>query len=150
MARRSIRYPGSRCVSNLLSDNLFATDDFRRYNKGKSPEIYFRQSFMAATRAFQAIDAPTRGVVFPYGKKGQAVVAALCAMPEIERQFRLLRVAQQFMVDVFPHEFDKLVEIGALHEVQPQTGIYCLNERYYSKDFGLSVEPVSPRELFHV
>ena len=108
---------------NLLSDNLCATEDFRRCNKGKSPEIYLRQSFMAANRAFQTIDAPTRGVVVPYGKKGQAVVAALCAMSEIERQFRLLRVAQQFTVNVFPHEFDKLVKTGALHEVQPQTKI---------------------------
>ena len=150
MARRSIRYPGSRCVSNLLSDNLFATDDFRRYNKGKSPEIYFRQSFMAANRAFQTIDAPTQGVVVPYGKKGRAVVAALCAMPELERQFRLLREAQQFTVNVFPHEFSRLLETGALHEAQPQTEIYCLNERYYSKDFGLSQEPVSPGEILYV
>jgi len=150
-------YPISRDVIgrddnlfNLLSDNPFATNDFRRCNKGKSPEIYFRQSFMAANRAFQAIDAPTQGLVVPYGKEGQAVVAALCAMPELERQFQLLREAQQFTVNVFRHEFSCLRETGALHEAQPQTEIYCLNDRYYSKDFGLSAEPVSPGEILYV
>jgi CRISPR-associated endonuclease/helicase Cas3 len=135
---------------NLLSDNRFATEDFRRCNKGTSPEIYFRQSFMAANRAFQTIDAPTQGVVIPYGKEGQAVVAALCAAPEPERQFQLLHEAQQFTVNVFPHEFQRLVEGGALREAQPQTEIYCLNEHYYSKDFGLSTEPVSEGEFLYV
>jgi len=44
----------------------------------------------------------------------------------------------------------RLQEAGALHEVQPKTDIYCLNERYYSRDFGLSTEPVSPGELLYV
>jgi hypothetical protein len=42
------------------------------------------------------------------------------------------------------------VEGGALREAQPQTEIYCLNEHYYSKDFGLSTEPVSEGEFLYV
>jgi CRISPR-associated endonuclease/helicase Cas3 len=155
--QKEMVYPISRdaigrddSLLNLLSDNPLATADFRRCHNGKSPENYFRQSFMAANRAFQAIDAPTQGVVVPYGKEGQAIVAALCATPEPERQFQLLHEAQQFTVSVFPHEFDKLAKTGALHEAQPQTEIYCLSERYYSKDFGLSAEPVFPGEFLHV
>jgi CRISPR-associated endonuclease/helicase Cas3 len=68
----------------------------------------------------------------------------------VEKQFDLLRRAQQYTVNVFPHEFEKLSEQGALHEIQEGIRIYYLNDRYYSKDFGLSTEPVAEEECRHV
>jgi CRISPR-associated endonuclease/helicase Cas3 len=127
---------------NLLSINSLAHDN--------SSDNYLRQSFMAAAKAFRALDAPTRGVIVQYGKVGRDLVAEICSAFEVEKQFKLLRRAQQFTVNLFPHEFRKLEEQDALTEVQQGTEIYYLNERYYSKDFGLATEPVTDEEFLHV
>ncbi len=127
---------------NLLSINSLVDS--------KSATNYLRQSFMAAGKVFRAIDAPTRGVIVQYGKPGRDLVAALCAAFEVDKQFNLLRSAQQYTVNLFPHEFQKLEDQGALMEVQQGTEIYYLNARFYSKDFGLATEPAAEEELLHV
>ena len=136
-------------ILNLLSVNSMAVSDYKRSQK-KVPDTYLRQSFMAAAKAFQAIDAPTQSVIVQYGREGKACVAGLCDAFDVEKQSNLLRRAQQYTVNVFPHEFQKLMDKGALFEVQQGTEIYYLDNRYYSKDFGLAVEPVSDEEFLHV
>jgi CRISPR-associated endonuclease/helicase Cas3 len=130
---------------NLLSQNSLARQDYERVNR-QAPDTYLQQSFMAAGKAFQSIDAPTQGVIVPYGQEGRSLVVELCAARDLEKQFALLRRAQQFTVNVFPNEFKKLVDVGAANEVQVGSGIYFLNERYYSNDFGLATEPVADEE----
>lgn len=130
---------------NLLSTNSIASEEYgRRF--GKMPPIYLRQSFMAAARAFKAIDAPTQGVIVPYGKEGYELINDLCAAYEVEKQYELLRRAQQYTVNVFSHELEKLQDAGALHPVQEGTRILHLDARYYSAEFGLVTEPVNPME----
>lgn len=133
---------------NLLSRNHAAVGEFSSRNDS-APDLFFRQAFMTAARAFKAIDAPTQGVIVPYGEAGRALVAELCAAYDVELEFNLLRAAQQFTVNVFPHVLRKLHDAGALHEVKPDTRILCLDERYYSALFGLSTEPVSMMETLH-
>ena len=108
--------------------------------------MFFRQAFMTAAKAFKAIDAPTQAVIVPYGAAGRNLVADLCAAFDVEQEFKLLRAAQQFTVNVFPHVLKKLKDAGALHEVKPDVRILCLDERYYSALFGLATEPVSLME----
>jgi CRISPR-associated endonuclease/helicase Cas3 len=134
---------------NLLSTNSLAESDYVR-GKQRKPEIYLRQSFMTAAKAFQAIDAPTQGVVVPYGKQGRDIVNELCSTSELEKRYELLRRAQQYTVNVFPNVFKSLSESRALNEVQEDVGVYYLNERYYSSDFGLATEPVADEELAYV
>ncbi len=139
----------SDTLLNLLSVNSMAVADYMR-SQSAPPVNFLRQSFMAAAKAFRVIDAPTQGVIVQYGKEGARLVAELCAAYEVEKQFELLRRAQQFTVNIFPNEFQKLLKLDALHEVQQGTEIYYLDKRYYSKDFGLSTEPVSEQELLYV
>jgi CRISPR-associated endonuclease/helicase Cas3 len=135
---------------NLLSVNSLATGEYRRRNGGSAPSPYLRQSFMAANKEFAAIDAPTKGVLVPYGSAGKEIIADLCAAFDVERQFKLLHEAQQFTVNVFPHELKQLTECGALSEVQEGTGIHYLDQRYYSPHFGLCTELVSQQEVILV
>jgi CRISPR-associated endonuclease/helicase Cas3 len=51
---------------------------------------------------------------------------------------KLLKRAQQFTVNVFPHVLNELQRTHAVHEVQEGTGILHLDERWYSNDFGLN------------
>ena len=132
-------------IANLLAENSGADAECRRKH-GKTPERLLNQSFMAAAKAFKAIDAPTQGVVVPYGKEGADIVARLHAAFDVELDVPLLRRAQQFTVNVFPHVLEKLKKVGAVTEAKPETRILTLDPRYYSQQFGLSTEPISMME----
>ena len=126
---------------NLLSNNTLAVSDYTRTH-GRVPERFLRQSFMTAARAFKAIDAPTRGVLVPYGEEGKALVADLCAAYAPDREFELLRRAQQYSVNVLPYQLDALIKAKAVREAQEGTGIlYLADSRYYNEAFGLSDSP---------
>ena len=49
-------------------------------------------------------------------------------------------------VNLFPHEFRKLAELGAVSEVQNGAGIYYLDAQYYSHEFGWTEDIVNPME----
>ncbi|HOG11113.1 MAG TPA: CRISPR-associated endonuclease Cas3'' [Smithella sp.] len=132
---------------NMLSSNGFAVSDLLRAGKEKL-EINLRQSFMTASKIFKSIDAPTQSVIVQYGEEGRKLVAELCAAFEVEKQYALIKRAQQYSVNLFLYEFDKLKEQDALRSVQEGTEIYYLNLQYYSKITGLSLEPVRQEEQF--
>lgn len=121
----------------LLSTNKNLLDNYERVHKAKPP-IYFRQAFMTAAKAFKAIDAPTRGIIVPYGERGKEIITALCAAYEPDKQFGLLREAQQYTVNVFPHVLQALDKADAIHTVQDGIDILYLRPGYYSDDFGLT------------
>jgi CRISPR-associated endonuclease/helicase Cas3 len=130
---------------NMLSANKLATHDYCARNPDTPPRLLY-QSFMTAAKAFKAIDAPTRGVIVPYGKAGRELVADLCSVFDVEKQFKLLKRAQQFTVNVFPNMLSALMDAQAVHPVQEGTDILHLDPRYYSPEFGLSTEPVQLME----
>lgn len=132
---------------NLLSTNPQAANEHEKI-KGVPPKLYLRQSFMAAAKAFKSIDAPTRGVIVPYGSAGKKLIGKLCEAFEVEKQFKLLRRAQQYTVNVFPHQLEKLQKENALHEIQDGIDIlYLADARYYNEDFGLSLTPEGKMEV---
>lgn len=132
---------------NLLSSNKIALGEYLRIHQTPTaPDMLLRQSFQSAGKEFQVIDSVTRGVVVPY-KDGEAIIADLCSAPEVEKQFKLLRNAQRYSVNLFKYQFDQLCKIGAIQEVQPGAGIYHLDEQYYSEEFGWSHEPVSDMKV---
>jgi CRISPR-associated endonuclease/helicase Cas3 len=126
---------------NLLAQNTKAIGEYQRENKA-SPNIYFRQAFMSAAKAFKTIDAPTQGIVVPYGEKGKELINGLCSVADIKEQIQLLRDAQQYTVNVYPYLLDKLKESGAIHPAQADVmDVLCLLPEYYDNEFGLSEEP---------
>ncbi|MBK6593887.1 MAG: CRISPR-associated endonuclease Cas3'' [Burkholderiales bacterium] len=134
---------------SLLSGNQSAVDDCSR-KYGVVPQRMLNQSFMTAAKAFKAIDAPTQGVVVPFGKAGRDLIGRLHGAFDIELEFDLMREAQQYTVNVFPGVLKKLREAEAVKEVKPETRILTLDSRYYSLLFGLSTEPVSEMEMLYV
>jgi CRISPR-associated endonuclease/helicase Cas3 len=120
---------------NMLAENKFAVS-----GRPVPPPVSLRQAFQKAADAFEAIDASTRGVIVPYTPEGKALIGELCAAFDLSKQFKLLKRAQQFTVNVFPHILNELQRTHAVHEVQEGTGILHLDERWYSNDFGLNIE----------
>jgi CRISPR-associated endonuclease/helicase Cas3 len=124
---------------NLLSEN--------KLNIGSKAQLHLKQSFMTAGNAFKAIDAPTQSVIVPFGH-GKCVLTDLCGITkeyDAKRYYRSLKLAQKYSVNVFPNVWQKLVEKDAVCEIQGE-GVYYLDERYYSPEFGLSTEPVCNSE----
>ncbi len=135
---------------NLLSGNTLAVSDYARTRR-QAPARFLRQSFMSAARAFKAIDAPTRGVIVPHGEAGKALIDELCAAYMPDKEFELLRRAQQYSVNVLPHQLEALSKAKAVCEIQDGTGIlYLVDARYYSEEFGLSDTPEGLMEAYCV
>jgi len=134
---------------SLLSDNMPVVKECdRKY--GEVPQRMLNQSFMTAAKAFKSIDAPTQGVVVPFGAGGRDLIGRLYGAFDIALDFDLMREAQQYTVNVFPGVLDKLRKAGAVQEVKPETRILTLDSRYYSPLFGLSTETVSEMEMLYV
>jgi hypothetical protein len=70
----------------------------------------------------------------------RAVINELCAAYELQKQFKLLKRAQQFTVNVFPNVLERLQRDHAVHAVQEGTGVLYLEGRWYSDEFGLNAE----------
>lgn len=106
-----------------------------------------RHAFASAARVFSAIDAPSQGVVVPYGQAGAALIGELAGAFELGKQFNLLRRAQRYSVNVFPNILKRLHEHGAVYELQSEAGIFALDERYYSSETGLTTEAQKSLDL---
>jgi CRISPR-associated endonuclease/helicase Cas3 len=130
---------------NLLSQNQLSTDAYVSVHHS-APEILLRQSFRTASGEFRVIDSPTRGVVVPY-KDGNKIITELCGAFGLEKQAKLLKRAQRYSVNLFDHQFRRLLEAGAIQEVQEGAEIYYLDKQYYSDEFGWSDEPVSGMQV---
>ena len=124
-----------------LSDNALNPYG-EKNNKRSKPLPLLMQSFKSAGRAFQAIDAPTRAVIVPYGE-GAKLIAKLCGEWDPKEMHRTLQKAQRYSVNVFPNVWDKLQKENALHETIEGSGIYYLKERHYNDEFGLSLDETS-------
>ena len=133
---------------NLMSVNSLSVEEYKRI-KNKSPAIPLRQAFMTAAMSFQAIAPVARGIVVPYGEKGKELINKLCSVQELEKQYKLIRQAQRYSVNMFPNVLKKLQGQQAVHEVQKGSGILYLDERYYSDEFGLSEMPVKDMGLLN-
>lgn len=134
---------------NLLSSNSLAVADFQRANR-TMPAINLCQSFMTAAKQFKSIDAPTRSVIVRYGDEGRGLVNQLCSAFEVEKQYALIKKAQQYSVNLFPYEFEKLAGQNAFYRVQEETEIFYLDDKYYSEQFGISMEPINKEGFLYV
>ena len=145
--RRSgeMSYPVSRksqvgrddTLVQLLSTNCLSLAAYARTHHQAGPNTPLVQSFMTASNEFEAIDAPTRGVIVPYDE-GRRIIDALASSHTLAEQYELLRQAQRYSVNVYAHQLNILVRQGVVREVQEGSGILYLDERYYSKEYGLT------------
>lgn len=127
---------------NLLSLNTLSVSANQRVTNS-APIIPFKQSFQTAAKAFYAIDSLTRGVIVPYSAEGDEIVKDLCGALEIEKQYKLIKRAQRYSVNMLPYELKLMAEKKAIREVQEGSGILYLDSQYYSDQFGWGDEIVN-------
>ncbi len=126
---------------NLLSLNETSTAEHARIT-GSYPKTAFKQSFRTASLAFQVIDSDTQGVVVPYGTDGKQVIEGLRNATALDEQVRMTRKAQRYSVNLYRTELEKMLGLQAIHEVQAGSGIYYLDEAYYSNEIGWQGQPI--------
>ena len=142
----SVKNSATGSLLDWLSDN--ALNPYGEKNSKRSkPLPLLMQSFKSAGRAFQAIDAPTRAVIVPYGE-GTELIAKLCGEWNPKEMHRTLQKAQRYSVNVFPNVWDKLQKENVLHETIEGSGIYYLDERHYNDEFGLSLDETSEMTFY--
>lgn len=130
---------------DILATNPKSADEYHRVNS-MAPRMPLCQSFMTAAKIFQAIDSRTQGVIVPYGE-GKRIISELCEVKELQSQYRLLKEAQRYSVNVYCNQFDKLAEQKIIIEVQKGAGIFYLNDQYYSEDYGMSDDKVKEMDF---
>lgn len=126
---------------NLLSINKISVEAYKNSHPNLSLDILLKQSFRTANEEFQVIDAPSCGIIVPY-KDGKKIITDLCSAFDLERLGKLLKQAQRYSVNLFVNQMQNLLQKGVIQEVQKNSGIYVLNERYYSDEYGWSYEPI--------
>jgi len=140
---KEMSYPFSYKQSSR-TDSLLNLLSCNTLNIGRNNSFPLKQSFMTAGKIFKAIDSPTQAVIVPYGEEGKFLIAELGRVAkefDVKTYRDLLKQAQKFSVNVFPNVWQRLQNEGAVHEIQPDEGIYYLDEKYYSDEFGLSDKP---------
>ena len=142
----SVKNSATGSLLDWLSDNALNPYG-EKNNKRSKPLPLLMQSFKSAGRAFQAIDAPTRAVIVPYGE-GAKLIAKLCGEWDPKEMYDAKKKAQRYSVNVFPNVWDKLQKENALHETIEGSGIYYLDERYYNDEFGLSLDETSEMTFY--
>jgi len=121
----------------LLSTNEFTP---RLQEKNSVP---LRHSFFSAAKAFEAVNSPTQGILVPYKERGKELINLLLSSYGIEEQFNLLKSAQFYAVNIFPHQLQKLITEHAIGEVIENTEIFYLKHEYYSEEYGLNLTAVN-------
>lgn len=131
----------------LLSTNHLSVKESQRTGQ-VNPGRILNQAFKSAGEHFKVIDAPTEGIIVPYkgfGKtkgEAEALIGKLAAVFDLAEQRKLLKKAQRYSVNIFPHTRRKLDAEKVLYETQPGSGIWFLDEQYYSSDSGVCTEAV--------
>ena len=133
---------------NLLSANTISTKIYQR-NSQDTINLPLRQSFQSAAKTFQVIDSATQGIIVPY-KDGEELITELSRASELEKQYELIKKPQRYSVNLFINDFDRLIEKGAIREVQEKSGIYYLAKEYYSCEYGWSENQVKLMDVFDV
>ena len=127
----------------LLSANEQAVNAFKQRQQ-KAPPYPLRQAFRTSANLFHAIDSETEAVVVPYGSEGKYVIGQLLSANfDPAHDGKLLRRAQQFSVNVFPHMLQKL-EGKAIHRIHKDIRLYYVEEGFYNEHFGLTTGQSSP------
>lgn len=153
--RKEMEYPIGSNSSIGRDDTLFrllSTNDLSvnayRAKHNQEPPLLLRQSFYSAAKEFRVIESPTFGVIVPYGEEGLAIINALCSKSEIYRWAKFLRKAQMYSISLFQNQFHELLQAKAIYETE--SGIYYLDQQYYSEEFGWSDTPISGMDVLIV
>ncbi|MBD2848152.1 CRISPR-associated helicase Cas3' [Paenibacillus sp. IB182496] len=139
-----LNYPIPRLgqtMTSLLIESRTSQDsyyDAYKAHRQKGPlNLFMTNAPRTAADHFEVIATHGVSAIAPYGD-GKRLIAALNSGLSIQELGRELRAAQQFTVNLMPHEQRRLSENGGL-EALLDGKVLVLKEGAYSKEYGLNV-----------
>lgn len=124
-----------KSLFDLLNFNKAYFQDYCRTH-GQAPEIVSRPAFATVEQHFQVIANQTTSVLVPYDDKAKELLLDLNGELEPEQLSRLLRQAQQYVVNLFERERIQLEKDGTLYPLL-HGHVLALRENAYSVEFGV-------------
>ncbi|WP_343248602.1 CRISPR-associated helicase Cas3' [Diplocloster hominis] len=136
-AARKMNYPIEECGTNLVELLEGNPQGCRAYStkQGVIPDLVMKQAFGTAGDKFEAIKSNTTGVLVPY-KKGEELIKTLDKEVSPNQLPGLLKDAQRYTVNLFPHQIDKLMKEKALM-ILKNGNILALKEKFYDLSLGI-------------
>ncbi len=105
----------------------------------QSPQTKSTGMFKTIERYFEAISSPTTGVLVPFGE-GKNIIARLNEKINDHTLFnQLLKQAQQYSVNLYDYELQKLSSENLVTPLFNEA-IFCLNDKAYHEQYGVSLE----------
>lgn len=134
-------------VKDERSDTLLNMLSCNRLTRGGPQTL--RQAFATAGRLFEAIDAPTEGVIVPY-RDGADIIATIGLCGSIGEAKKLLRRAQRYSVNIYPYQLKALYESGGIYKIEigRDSGVWALQPEFYNENFGVSTERTGKAGLY--
>lgn len=122
---------------DLLNQNQDYYSAFNKKHKVKYPLIN-RQSFATTEKHFHVIDNPTTSILVPYNEEAKRIISELNSDLDIKELSNLLKKAQQYVINVYAHELDKLDKENNI-DLLLHGNIYALKEVAYTDKIGLDL-----------
>ncbi|AZK46718.1 CRISPR-associated helicase Cas3' [Paenibacillus lentus] len=135
-------------MTELLSAAKAENTYFQAFNSkhNESLPLYLANSYRTAAEHFRVIDNLTTSVLVPYRHEGKEIIAELNGERSIADLTRLLRKAQQYMINLFDRELQLLSKNSGLESCLDGK-VLVLKEGAYSEEFGLDIENDSGFDL---
>lgn len=117
-----------------------------RTESSDNDDPYSRQAFATAGRLFEVIDSQTEDIIVPYNAEAEELIQNLNNAKTPGEIAALLRKAQKYTVQIFPHLKTSLNEKGARYELNCGD-VAALKKEFYDPAFGIRTDADQP-ELF--
>ncbi|MDP4153539.1 MAG: CRISPR-associated helicase Cas3' [Bacillota bacterium] len=125
-------------VYDLLSRNEKLVTNYKN-KTGSRPDILLCQAFQTAAEHFDVIEGAEYSVIVPYSTEGKKLISRLNDNIDIKEKKLLLKKAQQYSVNLFKYEFEKLIADNAVFTVCADT-VFALKEENYNEAAGIVYE----------
>ncbi|WP_062354227.1 CRISPR-associated helicase/endonuclease Cas3 [Bacillus kwashiorkori] len=132
---------------HLLTESKRDSESYHQGYKakfGKNLPLFIANSYKTAAEYFQVIESNTTSVIVPFGY-GKEIILELNGDGSIENLTKLLRMAQQYTVNLYKNEFDQLAKNNGIVSFYDGK-IFAITEGAYSREFGINIQNDSSLE----
>ncbi len=126
-----------KTMFDLLSDNSTAENAYYSNNRIKS-NLILGQAFKTAGDNFNVIDNNTTSIIVPY-EKGESIISKINGNCSISELKQYLKDAQQYSVNIYELDFNKLDKLDAFYRLN-NGGVIALRNEFYNLNTGVTTD----------
>lgn len=124
-----------KTMFDLLNDNRDYVGAYQNKHHSHFPLVN-KQPFATVEGYFNVIDNPTVSVIVPYNSEAMELIVELNGEIDIRRLGELIRKSNQFVVNLYQHEYQKLTQNNDVYPLL-HGNIFAIRETAYHRHFGL-------------